>query len=223
MATTKYKIAEQVRVRISGGDPSVGSGVDIRDIIELVGQVINGRLKAEYYNVGLASGEVNVGGMMLATYEGIDVVQRGKVSHAVLPVMPIKLFKNQGVFEVSPEKDDGSELLGDLQFIPVPAGMWSMRNGFSILSDFMGQVGYVNEGMKILFTRNIVTDDDVKKVRMKLVVADVGGLGENDLLPVPADMEIDIFKEVLALMSDKVPADKVIDSSTEPTVNGVTG
>ena len=102
MPTTKYKIAEQVLLRISKGYPDNASGVQLEDIIEAVGQKANEAYRAEYFNQTLPSGETIPDGLVLNLYENVPVVSYGDRSRAVLPVMPISLPRNMGVYEITP-------------------------------------------------------------------------------------------------------------------------
>jgi hypothetical protein len=216
MSTTKKKIAEQVLVALKGGSPDVASNVDIREIMEMVGQSINARLKTEYYqnlNAGNAAGvsrEINAGSLMLATYQ-VKVNEVGDYAWIQLPCMPIHLMKNQGLHEITKPDD----ILGVYQFIPVPPGMWALLPGMSITSDVLGQICYVNEGLKVFFSRNIVKDDEITEVRVKLVVVDINSLSEYDPLPVPADIELSVVSDVLQMLGVPRSANKLVDISTD--------
>lgn len=217
MSTTKYRIAEQVMEIIKGGDYSVSSSVDIRSVMELVGQVTNTELKAEYYGPHIGSGEVNPNGLIKAVYPAIKVVRDGNFSRIQLPTMPIKMPMNMGCYEITKEGD----LLGQYQFIPVPSGMWALLSGFSITSDVLRQICYVNEGLDVIFNKEIISLYDIKNVRVKLVVADTRNMSEHEPLPIPADMESKVVTIVANFFKAQGPGDPVVDSSAEPVLDGM--
>jgi len=120
MATiTKYFLAEQVLRLLKSGDPSVASRVHPEEIKAALAQVINATLKTEFISLTLPSGETIPEGAMLATYDAIPVVTYKDVSKSVLPVMPIKLFRNMGVFHVGKTDDTLSG------FIPIQPGQFA--------------------------------------------------------------------------------------------------
>lgn len=215
MSTTKYRIAEQAMEIIKGGDYSVSSSVDIRSLMELVGQLINKQLKAEYYGPHIQAGEVNVNGLIIATYPKVPVTSSGDYATIKLPCMPVKLLKNMGLYEITKEGD----LLGKFQFIPVPPGMWALLGGFSITSDVLNQICYVNEGLDVVFVKDIKTLYQIENVRVKMVVSDARNLDENDPLPISADMEIDVLTAILDIYRVRQPGDNVVDSSAEPVLD----
>lgn len=100
MATTKYIIAEQVQMLLKGGNPTAASTVELADIMRAVGQVVNSMFKTEYLSVNLPSGETMPEGLMLGMYEKIPVVPFLSVSKAVIPIVPVILPRNLGVYHV---------------------------------------------------------------------------------------------------------------------------
>ena len=98
---TKYYLSEQVMLRLAAGYPDVAEKVDILDVIAALGQKISQMFNMTYFTAVLANGETVPDGLMLATYSNIPVVSFGARSKATLPVMPISLPRNQGVFQIS--------------------------------------------------------------------------------------------------------------------------
>lgn len=99
-------------------------------------------------------------------------------------------------------------------FIPIPAGLQQMLKGEPLLSNLLGQIGYEAHGKDIIFTSDI-TVLGINYVQARLIVADVSTLGDFDLLPIPADMEIDIIKEVLGLLMARGQNDGLVDSGKD--------
>lgn len=73
MATTLNKISEQVWRIIKGGTPSDDTELTLREVRELVTQIINRRLKAEHISVHAEFGEHFVPHHLIATYDGVAV------------------------------------------------------------------------------------------------------------------------------------------------------
>lgn len=100
---TKNKIAEEVLYRINGGITKTTSTVQKEDVIEALAQMINTQFKTQHFAVTLAAGETIPDGLVLATYENIPVLTyKNKQSIAELPIMPVSLPRNMGVFEIRP-------------------------------------------------------------------------------------------------------------------------
>lgn len=105
---TIYSISEQILLRISKGYPDNASPVQIEDIKLAVNQKINQLLRAQYYGGTLPSGDTIPDGLMMAFYENIPVQSIGERSYAIIPVIPVSLPRNMGVFEVTPGYGQGS-------------------------------------------------------------------------------------------------------------------
>ena len=112
--STKYRLAEQILLRLTGGSIQTASKVQLDDIKLAIGQKINELYKAQHFSVTLASGETVPDNLMLATYTGIPVTSYGDRSVATLPIMPISLPRNVGVFQVYDSVDASNE------YIPLP-------------------------------------------------------------------------------------------------------
>ena len=73
MPTTLNKISEQVWRLAKGGTPSDDTELTLREVRELVTQIINRKLKAEHLSVHQAYGEHFPPHHLIATYDGIAV------------------------------------------------------------------------------------------------------------------------------------------------------
>ena len=207
---TKYQIAEQVISLLNDGDTSAGSGVDIREVILLVGQVCNRRIKAEYFTVDINTAVAGETRPFIMGEYVLKVEEHRNTSKADLPVMPIKLPMGQGVWEVNREDDPFNEMC----FIPIPSGAKGLMEG--MLSKSLGQVGYIWEGKTLYFDHNIFVEG-VRTLSAKLIVVDVNSLDEFEPLPITADMEADVLTEVYQIVSQRGFKDNVVDSATDKT------
>jgi hypothetical protein len=201
MATTRYKINEQIQ-RLISGNPIISSRVQKGDIRLLIEQVANKLLKTEYFTVNMPSGDTIPPNCLLYTYESVPVATyKTTKSIATLPSMPINLPKNMGVFHVS--KTDSI----DEPFIPIPSGMYGIIKTQDLLGDLSGLIGYEVFGSKIVFTKNL-PGLGVNNVFIRLVGVDLNTVDDYTILPISADMEADIVNTVYAMLVQLPPADR---------------
>lgn len=199
MATTKYKISEQI-LRMIEGDPAISSRPHINDVMLLVEQVANQLLKVEMFKVNFPEGDTIPPNCMIATYDNIPVTAYKDVCQCTLPAIPIALPRNMGVFEI----------FKDLwcSYIPIQAGVYVTAKPHNLLGD---QVGYEVYGSQVVFTKNLLPT--VASVTIRLVVTDLSKLGNYDLLPVTADMELQIVDTVYKMLVGLPPVDRKADSN----------
>ncbi len=134
MATTKFKIAEQI-MRLMAGNVIVSGRYQRNDVKILVEQVSNKLLKTEHFTVNMADGDTIPPNCMIYTYASVPVTTyKTTKSICTLPSMPINLPKNMGVFHIS--KTDAI----DEPFIPIPSGMAGIIKPVDLLSDLSGLI-----------------------------------------------------------------------------------
>lgn len=204
--TTKYKLAEQVLFLLRGG--KTPASIKIETVIETIGQYINTHFKQEHLTVNMPSGETIPEGIMLTYYDGLVPVQYKGVSKVTLPVTPISLPRNMGVYHVSRTSDinDG--------FLPIQNGQLALIKGERLISDLLGQVGYTVYGNDLVFSKDLTTENGVTII-VGLVVMDISLLDDYDPLPIPADMEGQIIEDCVKLFSVQQPASRIDDPSSE--------
>lgn len=205
MATTRYKIAEQIMLLLNGGRVGNASKVHINEIKVAVNQVANQALKLEYLQVNIPMKEMIPNGAAIATYENIQVVQYKTVSKIVLPCYPLKLPRGIGVFQIFRSTD-----ITD-QFIPLETGMASMLSSQSALSNLLGYTGFEVYGTDVVFTRDLTLPGQDVVVTVRLVVLDINQYSDYDILPLAPEQEWQIINEVLRLYGSEPPADKLVD------------
>lgn len=206
MATTKYKIAEQVILMLTGSNPGVANNYDMGAIKTAIEQRINTMLKMEYFPMVGAFNENIPNGASVATYDNISVSSSGISSAtAILPAMPVRLPRSIGVFQIiNPETG--------IEYIPLEMGQRSLLQSQPLINDIMGQVGYEVYGKNIVFSKNIA-QLGVPVVTIRLVVLDMSQYDDWDLLPIPADMESQVIEQVYKLFMTQPPADYLVDST----------
>lgn len=204
MATTKYKIAEQVVRILNGGEIASASKVKINEAKIAVEQCINKMLKMEYLSTNVPLGEVIPNGASIATYEDIEVVQYGTRSKSTLPAMPIKLPRGLGVYQIF----DPANM--DCPFIPLEMGQKGLLSTQPLISGLLGQVGYEWYGNQIIYTSDL-TQPTAIEVTVRLVVLDASQYSDWDVLPVPAEMEFEVVQEVVRMFAGEPVSDKLVD------------
>lgn len=209
---TKGKLTDQILRLYSGGSANDEKEISRDDINLLVGQVINRLLKVEHLSVNMQSGELFPPHTLITTYF-VDLTSntvQNPYVHAYLPVFPISLPRNIGVWSVSsPGCQD--------EYIPLQTGQQSLISSQDQLKFLETQVGYWVEGNVINFLTDITESPyNESKVRIQLLIVDPTIQGEYDYLQIPVEMEEAVVKEVLTLIGalPKV-VDKVSDSNNQ--------
>lgn len=217
MASTKYSIAEQVRLRLTGGSGKQAAIVDPRELMKAVEQVCNSLLKMDYFKTTLQVGETTPENLSLATYENIPITTYKGVARAILPAIPIRLPRNMGCWAVFPFNLITGATLFSSQFIPIPFGMAALLQSQPMISDLLGQIGYEPQGGSLVFDKDITAAPySIAACTMQLVVLDISQYGDYDLLPLPADMEADAIEEVYQRFAPEKPPVKIDDPIAIP-------
>lgn len=207
MATTIFRLAEECSRIIYGGNIPVGGKVDIEELKLSVCQVINQLLKTEYFQINGKLGENIPNGTVLGLYENILVTTWKNVSQCTLPVKPVKLPRNMGIFSIFDPNNPAFE------FIPLQMGQWGLLQSQPLINDLLGQCGYENFGMQIVFTKDITNGDPLNPtmVSMRLAIMDISQYGDYDPIPVLPEMEFTIKQQVCAMYGAEMVADKIVD------------
>lgn len=209
---TIYRLAEECFRLIEGGNPAVASSISINELKIACGQVINQLLKVEYLQINSKIGEVIPNGSVLGLYT-VPVTKYKDRSQASLPIKPIKLPRNMGVFSIFPEDEP------DKEFIPLQMGQYSLIRSQVGFNDLLGQVGYEVYGDKVIFTKDLTIPRETVNVNMRLVVMDIAAYGDFDILPILPEMEIQVKQEVYKLYISQSIPDKVVDSTVKENKN----
>jgi hypothetical protein len=189
--TTVRSIAEQIaRIYVKSTDrENIKPNMERQEIIPLVLQLCNQFLAIKPIDRYGGLHTDNISSLSIATYTGISVTQDGTHYTATLPVRPVHLPHDIGVWEIYP---DGKFIS---PYIPVPLSLWGVMGDIEEV-DLDDQIGFWVEGNKVYFTRN----PNVSTVKIKLLVVDPNQLADTDPLPVPKDMEVEIIKEALKIL-----------------------
>lgn len=212
---TIYRLAEEILKAISGGEIQAASNVSLAEIKISIGQVINKMLKIDYLSVNGKLGEVIPNGSVLGLYEDIAVsTYQGNKSVSTLPIKPIKLPRNMGVYAIYPKKDGQSNYELDKEFIPLQMGQGGLIKSQPMINDLLGQVGYEVFGNQVVYSKDLKTLFPDIVVAMRLVIMDISEYGDYDPLPVLPEQEWDIKQEVIKLYSQEPTNDMLVDSTS---------
>ena len=200
-AVTKYILAEQALYIIAGGFPDTAEPVQLVDMYPAIEQIVNALLKTQQFSINMPNGETIPENLLIGIYEDIPVIGLGYdilKSKATLPVQPISLPKNAGIYQIYDPR------YPDSPFIPVQAGQTALLKTDVLLSDFLGQISYEPKGRTIFFNKNLPLYG-VNIVTMELVVMDISLYGETDTLPIPADMQGAVVQQLVQRFSPVAP------------------
>lgn len=205
MSSTKQIIGEQVLYRYYGGFIDSNGPVQLFDVYKALEQKINSLFKLRHFDTTLPSGETTPDNLMLATYENIPVVSlnNGR-SQATLPVTPISLPKNVGIYLVyNPEYPD-------FPFIPLLRGQRGLLRTDALLNDMLGQVTYEPKNTTLTFSKDLLLMD-CPEVTMELCIMDLSLYSVTDPLPIPADYEQQIVDELVQAFAPITPETGIVN------------
>lgn len=212
MSSSKRVIADQVMFKIQGGYPDVASPVQYPDVYKAMEQKINSDFKTIHFAQTLAGGETIPEHAMMATYEDITVssIESQTKSEAILPVQPISLIRNMGVYDIYDTNHP------EVSFIPLRYGQQNLLKSQPLINDLLGQVGYSPKGNKVIFDQDLLTIG-VETVDMVLLVMDFSTYEDSDALNLPPDYESNLVDYLVKIFAPVVQGEKDVDVYTEPT------
>lgn len=210
MASTIYRIAEECVRLLQGGNIQTAANVTIPEVKIAVGQVANQILKIDYFQINAQLGEKIPNGTVLGLYENIVPTSwvNGR-SKATLPVKPMKLPRNMGVFSVYRTNEPWNE------FIPLQMGQYNLLRSQVLINDLLGQIGYENFGMELMFTKDLPLLFPGETLSMRLAIVDISQYGDYDPLPITPEIEWQIKNEIVKLYSGEPITDKLVDPSNK--------
>lgn len=219
MVITIYRLVEEIRKMLLQGEIPAAANISYGEIKVSIGQVANQLLKIEHIQVNEAMGEKIPNGSVLGWYENIEVSTWNNKSKAELPIKPLKLSRNMGVYSIYPKYKESDNYELDKEFVPLQMGQGGLIKSQPMISDILGQVGYEVFGNSIVFTKDIKSLYPSVKLAMRLVIMDVSLYGDYDPLPILPEQEWDIKKEVLKLYGMVGIADNLVDSTSKEQQN----
>lgn len=195
--TTRLSLAEQIQrqyKRAIGSEESTKAAIDRREIYPLIDQVTNELLAIEI-NSSIKVGNTVIPSCALATYGNIEVKHENGRHYISLPVHPISLPRNMGVYSVVPQTGvlpyDGDP------YIPITQEDWDLLSVSDMNDSGMleGYVAFYVEGRKVFFTKS-----PSAIVKIKLVVSEPSLIGDNEAYPISPEMESSVILKVLDIL-----------------------
>lgn len=203
MIITKAVLAQQVIRRVSGGDQSVDSSLDRREVMKFLTELLNRKVKEDYFE-NYKLGEPGVDGQYIGRFPNNAVVKDNSTQeyYTVLPSCYVALPKSRGIRQVSSMTNQK-----DVYIIRENGnkGIFAKLQAGKLQG---GRIGCYAEGNRLWFDEDM-GKKNVTQVLIKLVVAGPDTIGEDDPLPIDAAVAADIVKEVFLFFSQMVPQDKV--------------
>lgn len=215
MAVTIARLAEEIVKFLNGGFIQTATNVSLNEAKIAIGQVCNQLLKVEHLTVNMKLGEMIPNGSMLGWYENISVSSSNGKSKCQLPIKPIKLPRNMGVFGIYPKFYTNSNYELDKEFIPLQMGQGGLLQSQLMINDLLGQVGYEVRGGEVWFTKDLLALYPEIKIGMQLAILDISQYGDYDILPILPEMEMQIKQEVIKLYSLEQSADYLVDVTSK--------
>ena len=209
MSSTKKIIGEQILFRYYGGYIDTSGPVQLPDTYKAIEQKLNSLFKLRHFDVTLPSGETTPDNLMIAVYENQTVISLNPSakSKVLLPVTPISLPKNVGIYQVyNPE-------FPDFPFIPLMKGQRGLLRTDALLNDVLGQITYEVSNNALLFSKDI-TLMGCPAVTIELCVMDISLYSETDPLPIPADYEQTIIDELMQAFMPVLPELGLVNNYT---------
>lgn len=212
---TKKLISDWILYDLAGGVPHPSLPVHEEDIWVAIGDTVNSLFKLKQFDTNLPSGETMPEHAMIATYENIAVTSFGSgKSKATLPITPISLPKNMGIYLIYDPNHPESP------FIPLSRGQLSLLRADELLNDLMGSIGYEPRNKDIIFTKDL-TMFGISSVYMELCVLEISEYGINDELPIPADYIDRVKIEILDRYRGVLAKSGIVNNFTNPTQQAV--
>ena len=150
-------------------------------IVDAIHTILGAKLAAQS-----AKGFVDIPEALIATYENISVANASSVYTCTLPAQPIAATGDMGIYEVF-----GTDELNP--YIPIPKQIMKVMQGTD-LAVLESKIGYFRSSNdKIRFT----ADPTVTTVTMRLIINDISKYSDTDILPLPADYNLQVIELVL--------------------------
>ena len=216
---TISRLAEECVKIINGGEIQTATNISIPEAKIAIGQVINSLLKVDYFDVNVKMGEAIPNGSVLGLYENIAVTSYNGRSKSTLPIKPLKLPRNMGVWAIYPKYEPNQNYQLDREFIPLQMGQSSLIKSQRMINGLLGQVGYEVFGNEVVFTQDLKTQYPNIVLAMRLAIMDISQYGDYDPLPILPEQEWQVKQEVVRLYSGEGIIDNLVDITSKQQQN----
>ena len=206
MATTKKQLAEQIVRILNSGDVTHDNSIDPRELLLAIEQERDRLVRLRLLEL-LSQGERNIPGDVVSTFDSITIKKDAikNLLYSSLPGRIMSLPKDMGLLHVSYTKDQYNA------FIRMPNGSLSLYNG--LLSSMIGgRGGYWLEGDRLYYNDGV--DDCCGNTIILKMILNSGDYDADAVFPIPADLEIEVVRNVVQLYSPMkaAPNDELNDN-----------
>jgi hypothetical protein len=183
--------AQRIAIR-SIAPENVNHTIDKRELYPLIAQLVNQRLNIYSMDADVI-GDISIPACAVASYE-LPVIEDAGKYYSEIPVMPIRLPRDMGVWSVTP-------INGELDMIPVMPSLLSVLGGTEEI-ELEGNIGYVVSGGRIKYLKKPeIGTDDVEAVVVQLLVYPIDAKNPNSTVPIYADLEAEIVMEAAKIIT----------------------
>lgn len=211
MATTIYRISEEIAKVVNGGKIGAAAEVVVPRVKIVVGQIINSLLKVEYFTINEKMGEKIPNGTVLGFYEDIEVSTWNGKSKCTLPIKPIKLPRNMGVWGIYPKYELNGNYDFDNEFIPVQMGQGALIKSQPLLNGMLGQVSYENFGADIVLSKDIKSLFPDVVLAMRLAIMDISQYDDYTMLPLLPEQEFQVKNMAIEFFRQEKTPNMIVD------------
>jgi len=188
MASSKQKYGEELIKLLNGGNYTPDSKITLRQAMLYVSQARDKLVRNYLWNSRDDMDDFIYGGF-ITSYTVVTAKDVSRNSYyATLPVRPIWLPNNEGIFQVGFPQDEVNS------FIPMPTG--AMQIYGSLDSSFLeGNIGYYPEKDRIYLYGLEESDCELL---VKIIPAGED-LGDLDYFPIAPDLEMEMMQEAMSI------------------------
>lgn len=206
MATTKKQLAEQILRILNSGDISHDNSIDPRELLLAIEQERDRVVRLRLFE-SMQMGNPTIPGDIVSAFDSIKIKKDTvkNLLYSDLPGRIMSLPEDKGVTHVSYTKDQYNA------FVRMPNGSLSLYNG--LLSSMIGgRGGYWVEGDRLYYNSSV--DDCCGNTVIIKMVMNSGDVDPNEKFPIPADLESEVIKNVIALYAPmkQLPNDEQNDN-----------
>lgn len=198
--TTKNRIAEQIsRIYSRFVDKeNISDILDLREVRFLVEQSMNKVLKIQT-SENFKAGSYDIPKSALITKSCPVTSESPGLNRAyiTLPVIPLNLPLDMGIWAITAPGQPFAP------YIPLPAQDVIVFQGTNV-SYLENQIGYYLQGKKVYFTKDITltANGTVTSVDVQLLVMDFREFGDDEMLPISPEVEMDVINDVMVTLSN---------------------
>lgn len=209
--TTLRSMALIIKDRLSGGEATIDSNLDVRDIAIRIREKMNEVVKMSFFE-NMKAGDRNSIALYVATYTKVEIKldKDLSVKYCELPDKMQLIPYNKGIHQVVPSTEPHSPL--------IRSNNHNVSDNLRV-SQMEGRGSYYLEGNRIVFRKKGFNHNKWKEMTIKLIVAAPDAYGLDDQLPIYADHQSTIVEQLTQFYSQPIIHDSLNDGNKDIGVN----